>query len=177
MFQIQDIDPKVYRTNTRNATIRIMALFILVGFSTSYGFYSLFDNPHNPLTIQIIGALMGLVLVFWITAKFFKDKPWMKEAMYGWKLKRSLMHITNAMRQLQEKVAAGDQDAMKIMRFYHLGVTQMYTLEQNTSGLIDLKAEKEQLEAQMRELGLDVEQTTFELAKLKAVVGDASAAK
>jgi hypothetical protein len=172
MFQIQDIDPKVYRTNTRNATIRIMALFILVGFSTSYGFYSLFDNPNNPLTLQIIGALIGLALVFWITAKFFKDKPWMAEAMYGWKLKRSLMHITNAMRQLQEKVEAGDVEAMKIMRFYHLGVTQMYTLEQNTSGLIDLKAEKEQLAGKMQELGVDTEQTTFELAKLKAVLGE-----
>ena len=101
----------------------------------------------------------------------------MAEAMYGWKLKRSLMHITNAMRQLQEKVAAGDVEAMKLLRFYHLGVTQMYTLEQNTSGLIDLKAEKEQLEAQMLELGLDTEQTTFDLAKLKAVIGDESAAK
>lgn len=172
MFQIQDIDPKVYRTNTRNATLRIMGLFIVVGFASSYGFYSLFDNPHNALTIQIMGAMMGLALVFWITAKFFKDKPWMAEAMYGWKLKRSLMHLTNAMRQLQEKVEAGDVEAMKLLRFYHLGVTQMYTLEQNTSGLIDLKVERDALEAKMQELGLDTEQTTFDLAKLKAVVGE-----
>ena len=82
------------------------------------------------------------------------------------------MHITNAMRPLQEKVEAGDTEAMKVLRFYHLGITQMYTFEQNTSGLIDLKSEKEQLEATMHELGLDTEQTQFELAKLKAVVGD-----
>ncbi|WFE68468.1 DUF3087 family protein [Thiomicrospira sp. R3] len=177
MFQIQEIDPTVYRTNTRNATLRVMGLFIVVGFASSYGFYSLFDDPLNPLTLQIIGAMMGLIVVFWITAKYFKDKPWMREAMYGWKLKRSLMHITNAMKPLQEKVEAGDGEAMKIMRFYHLGVTQMYTLEQNTSGLIDLKVERDTLEAKMQQLGLDTEQTSFELAKLKAVIADESAAK
>ncbi len=173
MFKIQDINPELYRRNTRNATLRIMGLFIVIGFTTSYFFPRLFgENPHNLLTLQIMGALIGLALVFWISAKFFKHQAWMKEVMYGWQLKRSLMHITNAMRPLQEKVAEGDIEAMKILRFYHLGVTQMYTLEQNTSGLIDLKAEKEQLEAKMRELGLDTEQTEFQLSKLKAVVGE-----
>ncbi|UQB41255.1 DUF3087 domain-containing protein [Thiomicrospira microaerophila] len=177
MFQIQEIDPKVYRTNTRNATLRIMGLFVVVGFASSYGFYSLFDDPVNPLTLQIMGAMMGLALVFWITAKYFKDKPWMAEAMYGWKLKRSLMHLTNAMRQLQEKVDANDVEAMKLMRFYHLGITQMYTLEQNTSGLIDLKVERDALEARMQAMGIDTEQKSFDLAKLKAVIGDELAAK
>ncbi|MDY0136486.1 MAG: DUF3087 family protein [Thiomicrospira sp.] len=173
MFKIQDINPDLYRRNTRNATLRIMGLFIVIGFTTSYFFPRLFgENPHNLLTLQIMGALIGLALVFFITAKLFKQQAWMQEVMYGWQLKRSLMHITNAMRPLQEKVAAGDVEAMKILRFYHLGVTQMYTLEQNTSGLIDLKVEKEQLETKMRELGLDTEQTEFQLSKLKAVVGE-----
>ncbi len=173
MFKIQDINPEVYRRNTRNATLRIMGLFIVVGFVTSYFFPRLFgENPHNLLTLQIMGALIGLGVVFWITAKFFKHQAWMKEAMYGWQLKRSLMHITNAMRPLQEKVEAGDVEAMKLMRYYHLGITQMYTLEQNTSGLIDLKVERDQLEAKMRELGLDTEQTEFQLSKLKALIGE-----
>lgn len=173
MFEIKEIDPHQYRVKTRNATLRVMALFIVIGFLTSYFFPNLFgENPHNLLTLQIMGALIGLGVVFWITAKFFKHQAWMKEAMYGWQLKRSLMHITNAMRPLQEKVAAGDVEAMKLMRYYHLGITQMYTLEQNTSGLIDLKVEREQLEAKMRELGLDTDQTEFQLSKLKAVVGE-----
>lgn len=173
MFEIKEIDPHQYRVKTRNATLRVMALFIVIGFLTSYFFPRLFgENPHNLLTLQIMGALIGLGIVFWITAKFFRHQAWMKEAMYGWQLKRSLMHITNAMRPLHEKAEAGDVEAMKILRFYHLGITQMYTFEQNTSGLIDLKSEKEQLEATMRELGLDTEQTQFELVKLKAVVGD-----
>jgi hypothetical protein len=172
MFQIQDIDPKHYRTQTRNATLRIMGLFIVVGFISSYGFYSLFDNPPNPITLQVIGALIGLGLTFWFVAKFLKDKPWMKEAMYGWQLKRSLMHITNAMRPLQEKVEQGNVEAMKIMRFYHLGISQMYTFEQNTTGLIDLKAEKEALENTLRELGIDTEQTQFDLQKLKQLIPD-----
>ncbi|MBE0493733.1 MAG: DUF3087 family protein [Thiomicrospira sp.] len=173
MFEIKEIDPHHYRVKTRNATLRVMALFIALGFLTSYFFPKLFgENPHNLLTLQIMGALIGLGIVFWITAKFFRHQPWMQEAMYGWQLKRSLMHITNAMRPLQEKVEAGDTEAMKILRFYHLGITQMYTFEQNTSGLIDLKVEKDQLAAKMRELGLETEQTQFELAKLKAVIGD-----
>lgn len=171
MFQIQQIDPKTYRVRTRNATLRIMLLFIVVGFTTSYFFSKLFgEAPSNLLTLQIIGALLGLGLTFWIVTVFFKNKPWMHEAMYGWQLKRSLMHITNVMRPLEEKVAEGDIEALKIMRFYHLGITQMYTLEQNSSGLIDLKVEVEELEDKLRQLGIDTEQTQFDLKALKKLL-------
>jgi hypothetical protein len=46
----------------------------------------------------------------------------------------------------------------------------MYTLEQNTSGLIDLKVERDALEARMQAMGLDIDQTRFDLAKLKTLI-------
>ncbi|MFO7602283.1 MAG: DUF3087 family protein [Gammaproteobacteria bacterium] len=170
MFEIREIDPQEYRTRTRNAMLRIMALYLPVGFTTSYTFPRLLgETTYNPFVLQIIGAIIGLALVFWLTIRFFKHQDWMKEAMYGWQLKRCLMYITNAMQPLQKKVEAGDVEAMKLLRFYHLGVFQMYRLEQNASDLVDHKVEMDRLEEKMMALGLELNQTRFDLDKLKQV--------
>lgn len=174
-FQIKQLDPVIYRQSTRNATIRITAIFIVLGLASSFGFPTLFgENPHNLLTLQIMGALIGLGITFFIVAKWLRHKPWMQEAMYGWQLKRSLMHITNAMKKLEELVAQDNHQALKIMRFYHLGICQMYAFEQNTTGLIDLKVEKEELENKLKEFGIDANQDEFDVTVLQELVAEKS---
>ena len=103
-----------------------------------------------------------------------RNQAWLSEAIYGWQLKRNLMRITNKMRKLEELVSANDHTALKIMRFYHLGITQMYTFEQNTSGLIDLKVEVEQHLEKMLAAGLDPEQTEFDPQDLQRLIPDNS---
>lgn len=172
-FKIQQIDPPTYRKNTRNATLRIMAIFIVLGLASSFSFPTLFgENPHNLLTLQIMGALIGLGVTFFIVAKWLRHKPWMYEAMYGWQLKRSLMHITNAMKKLEELVAQDNPQALKFMRFYHLGISQMYEFEQNTTGLIDLKVEKEELENKLKELEIDLNQDEFDVTALQELIAE-----
>lgn len=162
MFQIQEIDPTVYRTKTRNATLIIMAIFIVIGFISATLFVEyLGPYSNNHLVLNFIGAFVGLVITGIIMKTFFADKPFMKEAVYGWRLKRNLMHVTNRLSNIQQAVKSGDRKAMKILRFYHLGLTQMHQLEQNSSALIDMKVEKEQLEKTMSELGLELNQTEF----------------
>jgi len=47
------------------------------------------------------------------------------------------------------------------MRFYHLGLTQMHQLEDNSTALIDLVAERDALKDRMLALNLETEQTRF----------------
>ena len=165
MFQIEEIDPKFYQRQTRKATIIVMALFMVIGlvlanlFPLWFGAYF-----ESTLMLNFIGAFVGLMVTAFITKWFFANKPWMHEAMYGWRLKRSLMHVTNRQRPILEAVAQGDQQAMKVLRFYHLGLTQMHKLEANSTSLVDMVVEKRDLETKMTALGMDLNQIYFDEA-------------
>lgn len=163
VFQIQDIDPKFYRSQTRKATLIVMAIFMVIGWFLAYMFPKwLGDYFQSTLTLNFVGAFVGLMITAFMTKSLFANKPWMHEAMYGWRLKRNLMHVTNRQRHILEAVEQGDQQAMKILRFYHLGLEQMHRLEDNSTSLIDVLAEKRDLEKKMMELGMDLNQTEFD---------------
>jgi hypothetical protein len=163
MFKIETIDPKYYRKKTRNATIMIMLIFIVIGFASAYlTVTTLGEYSNNKLVLNLLGAFIGLIITGFIVKIFFADKPWMRESMYSWRLKRSLMHITNVLQKVKDQADQNDEQAMKIMRFYHLGLTQMHQLEDNNHALIDLAAETSALEVKMTELDLELNQTEFD---------------
>ncbi|GKT11617.1 MAG: hypothetical protein ISEC1_P0584 [Thiomicrorhabdus sp.] len=163
MFKIQEIDPAIYRKKTRNATLIIMAGFIVIGFgSASIAVSNFGDFSSNKVVVNLMGAFVGLLITAYIVKTFFADKPWMKESMYAWQLKRSLMHITNVLRHVQEAAKDNDPHALKVMRFYHLGLEHMHKLEANSSALIDMTVEKKEIEEKMTELGLELNQTEFD---------------
>jgi len=163
MFQLQQIDHTFYRKQTRNATLKVMAMFIVIGMITATTTVK-YLSPYNSnmIFLNLFGAAIGLVIKALIVNVFFKDKPWMTEAIYGWRLKRNLLHITNVIDTIKAKVDENDVEALKILRFYHLGLTQMHQLDDNSHELINLKAEKEQLVQKLINLGIDIEQTQFD---------------
>jgi len=169
MFKIEDIAPEQYRNRTRKSTLFIMGIFIIIGFSTarlaviSFGSYS-----NNHVVLNFLGAFIGLVITFWIVKIFYKDAKWMKEAMYGLHLKRQLMAIYNVLERIQKAVEQGDKEAMKILRFYHLGTEQMHRFDDNTFELIELKVKMQALEVKMQEQKIDLNQTEFDIKSIDA---------
>ena len=93
----------------------------------------------------------------------------MAPAVYSWQLKRSLMSITNVMHHVTAAVEAGDPTAMKLLRFYHLGLSQMHQLDGNSSDHGQLNREMEQHKARMEALGIDTEQTRLDPAWIETV--------
>ena len=164
MFKIEEIDPVFYRKQTRKATLIIMGIFIVIGFITArLTVHWLGEYSNNHLVLNFMGAFVGLLITAAIMKAYFADKPWMREAIYAWKLKRHLMYISNVMRPLKEAVDNQDPQAMKILRFYHLGTEQMHRLEDNSHALMDMLGEKKELENKMRELDLELNQIEFDM--------------
>ncbi|MBF0265309.1 MAG: DUF3087 family protein [Gammaproteobacteria bacterium] len=169
MFKIEDIDPNYYRKKTRKSTMIIMAIFIAIGFITARIAVIYFgDYSTNHIVLNLLGAFVGLLITFWIINSFFKNAQWMKEATYALGLKRQLMTIFNVMNALEHAVAQGDNEAIKILRFYQLGSEQMYKLDNNEFELIELQIKKKELETKMKEKKLDLDQTEFDIKSLDA---------
>jgi len=167
-FHIRPVEPEHYRSSTRKATLILMALFIVIGFASSMTFtHYLGQYFESQLAPQFIGAFLGLLFLSFMVNAWFKKQSWMSEAIYGWQLKRALMRVTNVMRPIEEAVEKNDTTAMKILRFYHLGLTQMHTLEGNSHGQIELSAEKKALETKLVEHEIELEQNSLHTEWLK----------
>ena len=93
----------------------------------------------------------------------------MASAVYGWQLKRSLMSVTNVMHKVSERVQANDPSAIKLLRFYHLGLIQMHELDANSSAQAQLVGEIEAHKAKMQALGIDIAQTRLDPAWLDSL--------
>ena len=172
MFEIQPMSPERYRKETRTITLAILAIFVLLALTSATVAVKLLGEPGGDnFRWNLLGVLTGLAGTVAIVRLKLWSTPWMAPAVYGWRLKRSLMRVTNQMHQVKAGIEAKDPAAMKLLRFYHLGVTQMHQLDGNLSELSQMVREIDQHREAMEAQGLDVEQSRLDPNWLEAVKG------
>lgn len=170
MFEIKQLNPEKYRQQTRRSTLIIVLIFLALGMLLSTLTVWLFGEPGGDnFRWNLGGILAGLLLTLALVRCKFWQQPWMAPAVYGWQLKRRLMSVTNAMHHVTAGVAVQDPSAMKLLRFYHLGLTQMYQLDGNSSALGQMLAEIDRHKQAMATLGMDTEQHRLNPAWLETI--------
>lgn len=170
MFEIQPQNPERYRSQTRRSTVIIALIFLALAMVLSTVAVTLFGEPGGDnLRFNVGGVFVAVLLMAALMRGTFWTQPWMAPAVYGWRLKRSLMSITNVMHQVTAAVDAGDPTAMKLLRFYHLGLNQMHELDGNSSDHSQLTREMDQHKVRMEALGIETDQTQLNPAWIEAV--------
>ncbi|WP_237881701.1 DUF3087 family protein [Pseudomonas sp. PGPR40] len=170
MFEIQPMNAQTYRRQTRRSTVIIALMFLVLAMVLSTAAVALFGEPGGDnLRFNVGGVFAALLLVAALMRGKFWTQEWMAPAVYGWQLKRNLMSITNVMHQVTAAVEKGDPSAMKLLRFYHLGLSQMHQLDGNSSDHSQLTHEMDRHKARMEMLGIETEQTQLNPAWLEAV--------
>jgi hypothetical protein len=170
MFEIQPQNPERYRSQTRRSTIIIALIFLALAMVLSTTAVALFGEPGGDnLRFNVGGVFVSVLLMAALMRGMFWTQPWMAPAVYGWQLKRSLMSITNVMHQVTAAVEKEDPTAMKLLRFYHLGLSQMHELDGNSSDHSQLTREMDQHKARMEALGIETDQMQLNPAWLEAV--------
>ncbi|MCQ4302053.1 DUF3087 domain-containing protein [Pseudomonas songnenensis] len=170
LFEIVPRSPEIYRRETRRSTLIVAATFAVLAMGLAALAVALFGEPDGDnLRLNIGGVVAGLVLTVALVRLLYWQQPWMAAAVYGWQLKRSLMRVTNMMHQVKAGVAAGDPAAIKLLRFYHLALTQMHQLDGNSHGLSESVAEIDRHRETMEALNMDIDQPRLESAWLERV--------
>lgn len=171
MFEITPIKPEHYRQQTRRITALVAAIFVVLAMLLATLCVQLFGEVGGDDNFRwnLLGVALGFVLTVVLVRQQLWHRPWMAPAVYGWRLKRSLMRITNVMHHVKAGVEQGDESAMKLLRFYHLGVTQMHQLDGNSSELSQMVGEINAHREAMEQRGLDVEQTRLDPAWVEQV--------
>lgn len=170
MFNIQHLNPEIYRQQTRRSTLIIALIFLALAMLLSSTAVMVFGTPEGDnFRWNVSGVIAALALTVAVVRLLLWPQPWMAAAVYGWQLKRNLMRVTNLMHHVKAGVAAHNHNAMQLLRFYHLGVTQMHQLDGNPSALSEMVHEINQHKERMDEMGLDSNQTQLNPAWLDAV--------
>jgi len=170
VFEIKPVNPETYRQQTRRSTLVVVVTFLVLAMGLSTAAVGMFGEPGGDnLRLNIAGVVAGLLLTISLVRIVYWQQPWMAAAVYGWRLKRSLMRVTNVMHHVTAGVAISDESAIKLLRFYHLGLTQMHQLDANSSSLLEVKAEIERHRETMQAQGLELDQQRLEPAWIEAV--------
>jgi hypothetical protein len=170
MFEIKPWDAGTYRQQTRRSTLIVAVAFLALAMLLSSLAVMLFGTPGGDnFRFNLGGVIVAVLVLIGSMRLYFWSQPWMAAAVYGWQLKRSLMRITNVMHQVKAGVQAQDPTAMKLLRFYHLGLAQMHQLDANSSDQGSLVREADEHLAQMQALNLDTEQSRLDPAWIETV--------
>lgn len=170
MFEIQPMSSELYRQQTRRSSGVLVAVFLALAMLCATASTQLLGMPGGDnFKWNLLGVLVGLALTVAVVRQQLWHRPFMAAAVYGWRLKRSLMRVTNVMHHVNAGVAAGDETAMKLLRFYHLGVTQMHQLDGNSADLSQMLREIDAHREAMEQRGLDIDQQRLDPAWLEVI--------
>ncbi|MEL0169309.1 MAG: DUF3087 family protein [Pseudomonadaceae bacterium] len=174
LFRIEHRDPETFRRQTRRSSLIVVVTFAVLGMALPALLIALFGRVDGSnFGWNLTGVLLAAGITAMLVRTVFLKQPWMDGAAYGWRLKRSLMRVTNQMHQVKDAVTAGDEQAMLLLRFYHLGLQEMHHLDGNSSDMLELVAEREQLRAALAERGLPEEQLALRSEWLEHVASRA----
>ncbi len=170
VFELESRDPISFRQETRKSTFILIVIFAVLAMGISTLSVSYFGEPGgNNFVWNAGGVFVGFVLTTVLFKMVLWHHPIMSASVYGWKLKRCLMQVTNVMHHVEAGVEQGNPDAIRLLRFYHLGLMQMHSLEGNDGGVGELQRPAQALLEKMEALDLDPEQTRFSSAWIDTV--------
>ena len=168
MFELKPCDPVTFRQQTRRSTLIVAVLFMALAMLLSSLAVMLFGEAGGDnFRFNVGGVFAGVLITVALVRGPLWTQPWLASAVYGWELKRNLMRVTNVMHTVTERVQVNDPTAIKVLRFYHLGLTQMHALDANSSAQAQLIGEIETHQAKMQALRIDTERTRFDPAWLE----------
>lgn len=172
IFELQAIQPEAYRAQTRKTSMIIIAIFAVSAMLLSSVLVVSFgESGGNNFKWNLSGVLLGVLLTSVLVGNWFNKQPWMAASVYGWRLKRSLMSVTNCMHQVKAGVADSNPTAMQVLRFYHLALLHMHQLDGNSSDASSIVKEMDEHKERMEALQLSTDQQQLHpdwLLQLKA---------
>lgn len=170
MFEIQPMNAEHYRQQTRRSTLIVCVILAASCFLLASASLALFGEPGaNNFRWNLGGVIAGLLLTIAVVRFYLWQQPWLAPAVYGFRLKRNLMKVTNILHQVEAGVAANDHAAMRVLRFYHLGLMQMHQLDGNSAALSDMTKQIDQHREHMLNEGLDLQQNRLDPAWLENI--------
>jgi hypothetical protein len=147
-FQFEAHDPETYRRKARMITLAMAGQLIVFGLVFSQLLIATFGSRF---WLNALGVLLGLLATSLVFA-VLRERPWMAEMRYVWRLKHLLSRVSGYLPALRRGMAEGNPTALDVLAFYHQGMAQLAELNGRTlDDDAELLAEREALRLSRRE--------------------------
>lgn len=132
----------------------VVALLLLsVGLSQLY--IALWSTGDSNFWLNVAGVASAVMLLAAVV-NHIKDKPFMYEIMYVWRLKNELMRVYRHTKPLEAALAKGESYAYVIKYFHLHGSRHLYLLEDNTVTMDDLNRQINEFDKVLAERNLSI---------------------
>ena len=157
-MELKQIDKTLYKQRLNRFQAALVAGLFVVGIGSSSLYISLFGVGDESNFIYNLAGVITAVIVAAIGFNIVKEKPYMMEIRYVWKLKQELNRIYRASKKLEAALTADDDSELLsralIVRYFSLhGSKHLYQLEDNTLTLDDLNTQIEEFDQRLETLG------------------------
>lgn len=157
-MELKQIDKTLYKQRLNRFQGGLVAMLFVVGLAASSFYIELFGNPDGSNFIYNLAGVITAVLSAILLFSLVKEKPYMAEIRYMWKLKQELNRIYRASRKLEAALEDEQNNEVfhtaLVIRYFSLhGSRHLYQLEDNTLTLDDLNKQIEEFDERLESLG------------------------
>ena len=155
IVELREIDKAQYKRRlNRLQGGTVLALFVL-GIGLAELYRALWADGESSTLLNAAGVLSA-VAILGVVFSQIKDKPWMSDIRYTWRLKQELNRIYRSSRKLEEALANDHPTALCIQNFHLRGSRHLYLIEDNTLTVPELDEKIAELDARIAALGLQI---------------------
>ncbi len=160
-MELKQIDKTLYKQRLNRFQGGLVVMLFVVGLAASSLYIELFGNPDGSNFVYNLAGVITAVLSAIALFSAIKEKPYMAEIRYVWKLKQELNRIYRASRKLEaalqdEQNSEVFQTALVIRYFSLHGSRHLYQLEDNTLTLDDLNQQINEFDERLSRLDVTV---------------------
>ncbi|KZZ43195.1 MAG: DUF3087 domain-containing protein [Saccharospirillaceae bacterium] len=160
-MELKQIDKTLYKQRLNRFQGGLVVMLFVVGLAASSLYIELFGNPDGSNFIYNLAGVITAVLSAIALFIAIKEKPYMAEIRYVWKLKQELNRIYRASQKLEaalqdEQNSEVFQTALVIRYFSLHGSRHLYQLEDNTLTLDDLNQQINEFDERLSRLDVTV---------------------
>lgn len=170
-MQLEDIDKATYKKRLNMITILLIVALACISIGVSsiliaqFGSETVAGESTGNFHLNLIGVLIAVVVCAF-TAFKLKETPYFKEVYYVWRLKIVQNKIYRKLKAIKKRASENDRDAIVVLNFYYRSLEQVYTLDNNTLTLPELKKNIINLEEQIDALAITVTIEDFDISLL-----------
>ncbi len=167
-MQLMHVDKQTYRKNTNIVIATFVASLAILSLVFGSLLIQLFgaqalpdDGSTGNFHLNLIGVVLALI-VSSAVLQSQKNKPYMHEVYYVWRLKQLHNQIYRKLAKIKVAAENNDTNAFIILSFYFASLKQVYALDNNTLTMSTVEQDLNQLNEKIASLGLTISAEQFE---------------
>ncbi|MCR8923436.1 DUF3087 domain-containing protein [Dasania sp. GY-MA-18] len=168
-MQFKPVDKSQYKQRYKTVGIALVAALVILALSLSTLFVALWGDANTGDNFWL--NFSGVALAAFISAailRHYKGHPYMSELSYVWDLKQELNQINRKLKKIRDAAAQGDATALLILQYYYQGCEQLWTLDDNTLVMEELKQWQAELQNWLTQFAISVDAGDYKRALLLA---------